>query len=191
MKPWTSAKYVLAIVLASLAGRAWAQEAAAPKTGIRAELIGQLDEAQSKLVELAQAMPADKYGWRPGPGVRSVSEVYMHVAGGNYMLLNFVGVKPPSGMSREMEKISDKAKVIENLKQSFEHVRRALINTPDADLDRGVKMFGQDTTVRGAYLLVVTHAHEHLGQAIAYARTNGIVPPWTAAEQTRRPSRQD
>jgi uncharacterized damage-inducible protein DinB len=159
--------------------------AAAPAGGARAELVRSLDDAQKKLLALADAMPAEKYSWRPGQGVRSVGEVFAHVAGGNYFLPTFWGVKPPAGVDpRGFEKEGgDKAKTIDTLKKSFEHVRQAIDSLPEADLDKGIKLFGRDATPREAILAVVSHAHEHLGQSIAYARMNNVVPPWSAAGQ--------
>ncbi len=152
-------------------------------TGFRAEFLNQLDGVEKKLLDLAEAMPEEKYTWRPGEGVRSVSEAYMHVAGANFFLTGMIGVDPPADVGRDLEKITDKAKVLELLKQSFEHVRQAALKTPDAEMDKPVKMFGRQTTVRGVFLLLALHQHEHLGQAIAYARMNSIVPPWSAARQ--------
>ena len=155
--------------------------AAAPAaSGFRAELVRQIDDAEKKLIALAEATPADKLTWRPNDKVRSTSAVFMHVAGGNYFLPTFWGVKPPEGLSREMEKETDKAKVIDALKKSFDHARNAITSASDADLERKIKLFGQDATVREAMMVVATHAHEHLGQSIAYARMSGIVPPWSA-----------
>lgn len=146
--------------------------------GFRAEFLAGLTEVEDKLLDLAETIPAEKYNWRPVEGVRSVSEVFMHVAGGNYFLATFVGVKPPASMPKDIEKITDKAKVIAELQRSFDHVRNAARATRDADLERRVRMFGNDSTYRGVYITVLNHLHEHLGQSIAYARMNGIVPPW-------------
>jgi uncharacterized damage-inducible protein DinB len=159
--------------------------ATTPASGPRAELLRQLDAAQQKLVALAEAIPQEKYSWRPGEGVRSVSEVYMHVAGANYLIPQAVGVNPPSGLEKDLEKITEKSKVVDTLKQSFAHVRLALLSTSDTDLDKSAKLFGNNTSVRNVFLTLVTHAHEHLGQAIAYARMNNITPPWTAARQSQ------
>ncbi len=160
-----------------------AVRAEAPESGFRAEFLRQLDDVEKKMTSLAQAMPQEKYSWRPGDGVRSVSEVFMHVAGANFMLPNFAGVKPPAGISRDMEKtVTEKSKVSEMLKQSFEHIRTAITGTSDADMDKPTKLFGRPATYRGVYLLMANHMHEHLGQAIAYARVNGVVPPWSAKE---------
>jgi uncharacterized damage-inducible protein DinB len=85
-----------------------------------------------------------------------------------------------------MEKnVTEKSKVIDELKKSFAHVRAGIAATSDADLDKPVKFFGSDSTVRGVLLTAANHEHEHLGQSIAYARVNGIVPPWTAEQQKR------
>ncbi len=181
-----------ALVLACLLGTgavgqfALAGESPSPPeaTGFRAEFLRQLDGVEKKLLDLAQATPEEKYTWRPAEGVRSVSEAYMHVAGANFFLTRIIGVEPPAGQDpRDLEKITDKAKILELLKQSLEHVRQAALKTPDAEMDKPVKMFGRETTVRDVFLLLALHQHEHLGQAIAYARMNGIVPPWSAARQ--------
>lgn len=151
--------------------------------GPRADWKQNLDDVQKKIVSLAEAMPAEKYSWRPAEGVRSVSEVYVHIAGGNYFLPTFAGINPPPDFARDAEKtVTDKAKVIELINRSFEHVRSALDKTSDADMNKKVNFFGEEMTVRGIFLAVLTHLHEHLGQSIAYARMNGVVPPWSAAE---------
>ena len=175
-----SSAFALAL-LASSAARAQA-----PTSGFRAEALGLHAYGEKQILDLAEATPADKYGWRPGAGVRSISELYIHIVGGNYLLLGFAGVKAPAGLDREMEKnVTEKAKVIDELKKSFAHLRAGIAATSDADLDKPVKMFGRDTTVRGVMLAAVSHEFEHLGQSIAYARMNGIVPPWTAEQQKR------
>ena len=104
----------------------------------------------------------------------------MHLVGANYMLPGFAGVKAPEGITPGMEKsVTEKAAVIAAMKKSFEHLRGAIAATKDTDLDNPVKFFGMESTVRGLYLVVANHEHEHLGQSIAYARMNGIVPPWS------------
>jgi uncharacterized damage-inducible protein DinB len=169
-------------ILAVARVKAPAQQNGVPKSGFRAEFLVDLADVSKKIVELAEAMPASKYNWRPGPGVRSVSEVYMHIAGGNYFLATFAGAKPPSYDTQNLEKITDKARVIQELKKSFEYLRMVALQGTDADLDKSIKMFGNDTTHRGALMSALNHLHEHLGQSIAYARMNGVVPPWSARE---------
>ncbi len=163
----------------ALAGSLPAQEPAAPIAGFRAEFLAGLAEVEEKLAGLAEAVPAEKYTWRPAEGVRSVSEVYMHVAGGNYFIPRSFGAQPPEGIGRDLETVTDKAKVVETLRQSIAHVRRAVLATPDSDLDREVDLFGGKSTVRGAMSLLANHMHEHLGQSIAYARMLGVTPPWS------------
>ena len=157
---------------------------AARPSGFRGEFLAQQDGVEKEILGLAEATPEGKYGWRPAPGVRSVSEVFIHIVGGNYLLGGFAGIKPPDGLDKEMEKnVTEKAKVVEELKKSFAHLRAGIAATADADLDKSVKFFGRDFTVRGVLLITANHEHEHLGQSIAYARMNGIVPPWSAEQQ--------
>lgn len=151
-------------------------------TGVRKELIQQLGDAEQKLVALAQATPAERFAWRPAPGVRSTSEVFMHMVGANFMFPGIAGVKRAPGvpLSRDMEtKVTDKPQVIDLLKKSFAYAKQGVADVPDDQLDATVKMFGQPATKRGVLVLMATHAHEHLGQSIAYARMGGIVPPWS------------
>jgi uncharacterized damage-inducible protein DinB len=157
---------------------------AVPSSGFRADFLAQLDDVSKKIVDLAEAVPADKYSWRPAPGVRSISEVYMHIVGGNSYIPSFMGVKPMAGIERGMEKtVTDKAKVVELLKQSMAHARSAVLSIPDADLDKKVKIFGgQEVTQRATIMIIGNHLHEHLGQSIAYARANGITPPWSKGD---------
>lgn len=153
---------------------------AAPRSGFRAEFLSDLADMEKKVLALAGAVPADRYDWRPAPGVRSVSEVYMHIAGGNYLLATFVGAKTPATEEeRALEQITAKPRVLEELRRSFEHLRRAALTTPDSELDQAVRMFGNASTKRGALMTALNHLHEHLGQSIAYARMNGIIPPWS------------
>jgi uncharacterized damage-inducible protein DinB len=145
--------------------------------GFRAEFIANLDEVQDKILSLAEATPAEAYAWKPGSGVRSVSEVYMHLAGGNYFLSTFLGQKPPK-MNGDLEKtVTKKADVIAELKRSFDHLRAAANSVKD--LEKPVKMFGNNTSQRGVMVTMLSHLHEHLGQSVAYARMNSVVPPWS------------
>ncbi len=155
-----------------------------PKSGFRADILGQINFVEKRIEDLAEAMPADKYAWRPGDGVRSVSEVYMHIVGANYLFMTFVGVKPPMKMDPGMEKsVTDKTEITAKLKPSFEHFRAGVIGLSDKDLDKTASVFGNTMTYRNVLITAIAHLHEHLGQSIAYARVNGVVPPWTAAEQ--------
>jgi uncharacterized damage-inducible protein DinB len=148
-------------------------------SGARGEILGEIGGLEKKFVGLAQAMPQDKYGWRPGEGVRSVSEVFMHVAGANFGLPNFIGAKAPADVPKDLEKITDKAEVVKQLTASFAFLRSAITNMSDSDLEKTAKMFGKDRTYREIGFFMTGHLHEHLGQSIAYARMNGVVPPWS------------
>ena len=170
------------------ASRGFSQDAdkAKPAVGpFRADFLSQLDDVEKKVLDLADAVPADKYGWRPEEGVRSISEVYVHIATANYSFPTFAGVKAPEGMMSDdnEKKITDKKAVAEYVKKSFAYIRQVVQNMSDDDLAKPTKMFGQQTTYQNVYFTCANHMHEHLGQSIAYARTNHVVPPWTAAEQ--------
>lgn len=152
------------------------------EAGMKSDILANFDDTQKKIISLAEAVPADKYAWRPSEGVRSISEVYMHISGANYMIPAGLGVKPPAGLTRDMEKtVTEKAKVMEHLRQSFEHARKVLDGVED--MSKPTKLFGRDNTYGGVALLIVTHLHEHLGQSIAYARSNKVTPPWSAGRE--------
>ena len=153
---------------------------AAAGSGVKASALHSLEDAQKKLIALAEAMPADKYTWHP-EGARTVGEVFNHVSGANYFIPTLWGAKMPAGVDpRSFDKdAGDKAKTIETLKKSFESVIAAINALPEADLGKAVKIFDHDGTNLDVLFIVVSHAHEHLGQSIAYARSNGIVPPWS------------
>jgi len=163
-----------------------ATAAAAPAvTGARGEFLAELAFYEQRYTRLAEAIPAEKYSWRPAEGVRSIGEVYAHIAAANYGIARALGTPPPAGIDPKAinAAAADKAKTVQALKDSFTHFRGAILAIKDADLNNPLKMFGQDTTVRGAFFLVSGHDGEHLGQSIAYARQNGIVPPWTEERQ--------
>lgn len=162
--------------------------AAQQRAGLMGELIKDLDDVEKKFVGLATAVPTDKYAWRPATGVRSINEVLLHVAADNYVLPAAVGVAPDPATgidvndfktvtTFEMQKMSRDA-MLSAIDKSFDHLRKAMSETPDGKLDDKVKFFGQEMTVRQVWVLTGMHLHEHLGQLIAYARSNGVIPPW-------------
>jgi uncharacterized damage-inducible protein DinB len=165
-----------------------AQAAATPSvpSGFRGEFVNEVNFVGKRLVDLANAMPADKYGWRPAAGVRSVGEVYVHVGLGNVFLPTFLGAKVPEGFTRDMEKsLTEKAKIIDVMNRSFDNLRSTAASTTDADLETKVKIFGGlEVTKREVMIIILNHMHEHLGQSIAYARTNGVTPPWSESADT-------
>jgi uncharacterized damage-inducible protein DinB len=183
----------VALALSALSG-AVAQTPAgaasdAPTSGYRAEFLRELADLETKYVRLAEQMPADKYSWRPAEGVRSVGEVFLHVAQANFGLTRRIGTPAPAGFSPQgyEKSITDKAQIVDQLKQSFAHMRGAAVKAADADADKTMPWFGGSTITQRAFLLfVVRHAGEHLGQSIAYARVNGVVPPWSEEAQRRQ-----
>ncbi len=167
---------VIAVILHGLlAVNAWGEHG-----DVREDVLGRLNTLETKFVGLAEALPQDKYTWRPGDGVRSVSEVFLHVASANYRLPGMIGTPTPQGIdARGMEKSTyDQAKVVSTMKASFAHVRQAVEKLSGDDLEKATKMFGRDSNYRSVLLLMTGHLSEHLGQSIAYARVNGVVPPW-------------
>jgi uncharacterized damage-inducible protein DinB len=152
-----------------------------PLEGLWQGYDGEWVHVSRQLIALAETTPADKFTWRPAAGVRSMSEVYMHIALANFYLLSTTGPAMPAEIkSDDMEKsVTAKADVIAWLKRSLDAVKTAHATVKPAELPRKVKVFGRDATVDGMYLRIIVHANEHMGQLIAYARMNGIVPPWS------------
>jgi uncharacterized damage-inducible protein DinB len=141
---------------------------------------GEWKHVSQQLVALAEATPADKFAWRPAPGVRSTSEVYMHIVEANFYLLSVTGPKMPADLPEHSEaKITSKPEVIAWLKRSLEAVKEARLAEKPKDLQRQVHIADRDTTVDGMYLRILVHDSEHMGQLIAYARMTGVVPPWS------------
>lgn len=158
-------------------------EAEAAASTVQSELLTDIDNLRGKYVGLAEAMPESEYGWRPAEGVRSVSEVYMHVAAANFGLVSRVtGTSPPEEAEgwygQDAESIIDKATVVAALGASFDYMAEAVAATGDDRWPEGIELFGA-TSVRGAMTFTLSHCHEHLGQSIAYARMTGVVPPWS------------
>jgi uncharacterized damage-inducible protein DinB len=151
-----------------------------PLDGLWQGYDGEWKHVSQQLVALAEATPADKFAWRPAPGVRSTSEVYMHIVMANFYLLSVTGPKMPADLPEDAEKkITSKPQVIAWLKRSLEAVNKAHLAETPKDLERKVRILGRDATVDGMYLRILVHANEHMGQLVAYARMTGVVPPWS------------
>jgi uncharacterized damage-inducible protein DinB len=158
---------------------AHALPAQAPE-GIWQGYDGEWKHVSQQLIALAEATPPEKFSWRPAPGVRSTSEVYMHIVDANFYLLSVTGPKMPADLTEELEKtVTAKPEVIAWLKRSLEAVKTAHAAETPKDLQRKVKIDDRDATVDGMYLRIIVHANEHMGQLIAYARMSGVVPPWS------------
>jgi uncharacterized damage-inducible protein DinB len=171
---------VKTLLLAFVLGGMSLQGQVDPLEGLWQGYDGEWGHVSRQLVALAEAFPAEKFAWRPASGVRSTSEVFMHIVITNFGLLSFTGPKTPDDLSLEIEKsVTRKADVIAWLKRSLDAVKSAHAKVAAADLPRKVKINGTEGTVDGMYLRIIVHANEHMGQLVAYARSNGVVPPWS------------
>src|SRR5437667_1948615 len=169
---------VLFVLLLVFAARpAFAQTA---PEGIWQGYDGEWRHVSSQLLALAEATPEDKFSWRPAPGVRSTSEVYMHIATANFYLLSITGPKYPEDMKEGIDtSVTSKAEVIKWLKRSFDAVKQTHLAVKPEDLKRKVTVAKREATVDGMYLRILVHDNEHMGQLIAYARMSGVKPPWS------------
>ena len=167
-----------AVLMLAFSGSIAAQSA---PPGSREELMEQFNTSASKFEQLAAAMPADKFSWSPGPGVMTVAQVYAHVAHYNYRYPSVnMKVAAPRGVRLDtLERMTDKAQVVALLKHSAEYVRQAVRQMPDSQLASPTRLYGRTTPQWSVLLQLVAHMNEHLGQSIAYARMNGVVPPWS------------
>jgi len=144
------------------------------------EFLGQIDFVKGRLMQLAEAMPEDKYSWTPGEGVRSVGEVYVHAAEANYYMLSLI--KGEKFDMNSAESKSDKKTALSLMEKSFDNLKESAAQFTDEDLDKEIEAFGMKFSVRNFMVTIIAHLHEHLGQSIAYARMNGVTPPWSAQE---------
>lgn len=155
---------------------------AQPPTTIQEAAIGSLMYTEGRIVQLAEAIPAEKYDWRPAEGVRSIAESIMHVAAGNYFITMTAGHTPPEGIDiMTLEKsVTAKSDVIAALKKSYEYARAGVQGFTKKQLDNMVEFpFPGEYNTRSALMIVTGHCEEHMGQLIAYARMNDIIPPWS------------
>jgi uncharacterized damage-inducible protein DinB len=181
---------ILAVALLVTIAPARAEEGA--ESGFMTDFVADLERVGGRLGELAGAVPADKFSWAPNEDVRTVSEVYMHATFVNTFIPIALGAAPPAGldmpegtnsmalMQKWEAEITDKDEVIAKMKESFEYAAKAVLTI--TDLETMVDAFGFPGSKRAYLLILLTHDHEHLGQSIAYARSLGVVPPWTAKQ---------
>jgi len=169
---------LLSLVLALAATALSAQDGG--KSDLKSDLLRELKYAQQRAVDLAEAVPAEKYSWRPMEGVASFAEVFMHLVTNKHYLLGVTGVPVPDGASREQAaKIKDKEQIVPLLKEAYAKAIDAIEKSDPADWDREVDFFWKPARVSTVYTRLVMHSQEHVGQLIAYARMNHIVPPWS------------
>lgn len=164
-----------------------------PSYDMKPQSLLDLDALHKKFVDLATAIPQEKYTWRPAEGVRSISEVFLHIAGANYGFPQLLGTPVPANIDlKNLQKsTTDKAQIIDILNKSFDNAHAAIEKMTNADFNKALPKLGPDANEGDVIYLMVTHCHEHLGQSIAYARINGIVPPWTAAAEAAAAKKGD
>jgi uncharacterized damage-inducible protein DinB len=156
-----------------------------PSYDMKPQSLQDLGVVQKKFVDLANALPAGKFSWRPSADSRSFAEVFLHVAGERYQILNLMGTELPAGFDgKTYEKsTTDKAKIVEELNKSWEFAQKAINGMTNADFARAIPKLGPQANAGDVIYILVADAHEHLGQVVAYARVNGVVPPWTVEQQ--------
>ena len=191
---WTalSLSAVLALAGCSDQGTRQAEAANPPADGQASTFLDALatdaETLESKILALAEAMTSDQYDWRPGEGVLSAGEVFMHIAAYNYYYPSLAGAEIPEGVGVTSDystvstfeaSRSERSDIQTALQASFDHLRAAINHASAEDLEAEVVVFGSPSTAQEAWYGTTTHIHEHLGQLIAYARTNGVVPPWS------------
>ena len=176
------------ITLASVTPALHAEDAAdhtAPSYDMKAQALVDLETMQKKFVDLASALPADKLTWRPSADSRSFAEVFLHVSSERYGILSLMGAETPAGIDRKgLEKsTTDRARIVEELNKSWEFAKKAIEGMSNADFAKLLPKLGPQANAGDVVYILVADNHEHLGQSIAYARENGIVPPWTVAAE--------
>ena len=173
--------------------------------GFRGEFLWELEIAERQIVAIAECIPPEQYDWRPVAQARSFSEVFVHVATGNFMLLDVIGVAAPVDLYAEVPaegdarfrglisrndelaaNVGEKEAVVGLLKRSLQAAAQAFAKAGDGELNRRLNFFGEETTVRRVYLRLLAHTDEHMGQTVAYLRFNRIAPPWPDWRPDRR-----
>lgn len=184
----TSSAHVLPVVVlvASVTllplHRASAQDAVPSSAAFfKDEFVDHFRRSSSKMTALSQAMPAELYDWSPAEGVMSVATVYAHIARYNYYYLaSSLGIPAPEGVDVDgLESLTDKSDVREALVSSVAHVNDHVSEMSEADLTRTVRLYGRDVQGWEVLLQLLAHMNEHVGQSVAYARMNGVTPPWS------------
>ena len=163
--------------------------AAQQRTGVMGELVRDVATVEEKIVGLARSLPAETFGWRPAKGVRSIGDVLLHVAGDNYFLPALMGAAAPpetaidaadnKSVARFESRTLTRGQIIAELEKSFAFLKQAMNDTPDSALESRPKHSVRNITTRGLWIAALSHLHEHLGQLIAYARSNNVTPPWS------------
>lgn len=169
--------------LAQQAATAQPEDKTAPSYDMKAQALLDLDTVNKKVISLAEVIPQDKFTWRPAADARSFAEVFLHVAAERYQIFALGDVKPPADFDgKTYEKsTTDKAKIIEQLKKTGDFTQATINSMTNAEFAKLLPKLGPQANAGDVVYILVADAHEHLGQLVAYARVNDIVPPWTVA----------
>lgn len=147
---------------------------------VQSNLKGLLSHQQSQIVDLLNAFSEDQMDWRPAEGVRSVREAFMHIASSNYFLASGMGFKTPDDVDMNaINNTTGKANMVEALNKSFAFILDKIGQIKSSDFEKEVDLQFAKMSMLSAMMLVLEHVSEHKGQLIAYARSNGVVPPWS------------
>ena len=158
------------------------------REGLMGDLMKDVSDVQGKIVGLAKALPDGAYDWRPMPGVRSSGEVFLHVAADNYFMPAALGIAAPAetGVTSNYQtaaafekKTMTRDQAIAEMQKSFDFLKKSMSGVSEAKVGETIEAFGRKMTARSLWISTATHLHEHLGQLIAYARSNNITPPWS------------
>lgn len=173
--------------LFSISARADDADHTSPSYDMKAQALLDLETMQKKFVDLANAVPADKLNWRPSADSRSFAEVFLHVAGERYGILGMMGAEKPDGFNgKTFEKsTTDRAQIVAELNKSWAFAQKTIQAMPNAEFAQLLPKLGPQANAGDVIYILVADAHEHLGQSVAYARENGIVPPWTVEAQKK------
>ncbi len=164
-----------------------ASDSTAPSYDMKPQSLLDLETVQKKFSDLAKAIPADKFNWRPSADSRSFAELFLHVASERYGILAMMGAPKPKCFDGEAfeKSTTDKTQIIAELDKSWEFAQKAINGMSNADFAKLLPKLGPQANAGDVVYILVADAHEHLGQAVAYARENGIVPPWTVEAQKK------
>jgi uncharacterized damage-inducible protein DinB len=183
----------VAIAASERSPDASAPDHTAPTYDMKAQSLLDLQLVQKKFVDLANALPSGKFDWRPSPDSRSFAEVFLHVAAERYGILKLMGASVPNNFNgKTFEKsTTDKARIVDELNKSWDFAQRTINGMSNADFAKSLPKLGPQANAGDVVYILVADAHEHLGQAVAYARENGVVPPWTveAAKKAAEPKK--
>ncbi|KAA3608837.1 MAG: DinB family protein [Calditrichaeota bacterium] len=187
----TVSTFIIFLFSISIAQESDTKKTKMEKNGFCLEFLGQVQYIQGKVLDLQQAVPQEKYTWRPFKGVRSISEVYRHIALANYYFAKVSGYEVPEDieiglpMEKWDKQTTDKTKINNTLARSFKDLMTTGKMITEKDLEKMVNVYGMDMSLRIFMVSSLNHLHEHLGQSIAYARSVGVTPPWTAKAEAK------